>query len=360
MICWPTGSPSRPRSRGDRDLAGRVRIGPGLDLGHGRAGRCRGRRRCRGSRRSRSRTGWRRGRRHPGSGRRPRPRRAPSGSCRRRPAAGLRAALRRPRSAAFGVSVSVSPTLFAVICWASTVAKTTNDATRMARPVSSSRAGRRATPRKLGAQHAHRCAPRFCRASVTDARVGPVDLAGHPAVGQQHHPVGVRGRGRVVGDHDDGLAQLADRVAQERQHLGAGAGVEVAGRLVGEDHLGPRHQRPGQRDPLLLAAGQLARAGGRAGRSRPSTSARWANRPRSGVAAGQVQRQRDVLRRGELRQQVERLEDEADPLPAHPGEHLVATARSGRCRRAAPGPRWRCPARPGSASAWTCRSRTGP
>ena len=60
-----------------------------------------------------------------------------------------------------------------------------------------------------------------------------------------------------MGDHDDGLAQLAHRVAQEAQHLGARAGVEVAGRLVAEDDLGPGGQRAGDGDALLLAAGEL-------------------------------------------------------------------------------------------------------
>ena len=37
-------------------------------------------------------------------------------------------------------------------------------------------------------------------------RVG--QLAGDAAVDQEHHPVGMGGRGRVVGDHDHGLAEL--------------------------------------------------------------------------------------------------------------------------------------------------------
>ena len=49
------------------------------------------------------------------------------------------------------------------------------------------------------------------------------------------HGVGVGGGDRVVGDHHDGLAQLVDGAAQEAEDLGAGAGVEVAGGLVGED-----------------------------------------------------------------------------------------------------------------------------
>src|ERR1044071_2298915 len=40
-------------------------------------------------------------------------------------------------------------------------------------------------------------------------------LADHLAVGQEQDPVGVRRGVRVVGDHDDGLAELAPRPAQE-------------------------------------------------------------------------------------------------------------------------------------------------
>ena len=44
------------------------------------------------------------------------------------------------------------------------------------------------------------------------------------------------------------------------EDLGAGSRVEVAGGLVGEDDLRPAGQGPGHGDPLLLAAGELARA----------------------------------------------------------------------------------------------------
>ena len=85
-----------------------------------------------------------------------------------------------------------------------------------------------------------------------------VDVTGDPPVGEQDHPVRV-GRGRrVVRDHDDRAAELAHRAAQEAQHLGARARVEVAGGLVGEHDLGLGDQRAGDRDALLLAAGQLA------------------------------------------------------------------------------------------------------
>ena len=107
---------------------------------------------------------------------------------------------------------------------------------------------------------AHRSAPRGVEAlqEVEDALRGRRDhVADDLAVGEEDHAVGVRRRHRVVGDHDDRLAHVVDGAAQERQHLRAGARVEVAGGLVGEDDLGPGHQGAGDGDPLLLAAGQL-------------------------------------------------------------------------------------------------------
>ena len=65
-------------------------------------------------------------------------------------------------------------------------------------------------------------------------------------------------------DHDDRLAELVDRAAQQVEDLGRGRGVEVAGRLVGEDHRGLGGERARHRDALLLAARQLGRAVGAA------------------------------------------------------------------------------------------------
>ena len=44
---------------------------------------------------------------------------------------------------------------------------------------------------------------------------------------------------------------------EDRQDLLRGGGVQVAGRLVGEDQRRVGDQRAGDRDALLLAAGQL-------------------------------------------------------------------------------------------------------
>jgi hypothetical protein len=45
------------------------------------------------------------------------------------------------------------------------------------------------------------------------------------------------------------------------------------------------------------------------------------------AAPGQLQRQHDVLERGERRDQVERLEYEADPLRAHAGTPVLIELR---------------------------------
>ena len=47
---------------------------------------------------------------------------------------------------------------------------------------------------------------------------------------------------------------------QKLHHFLAIGGVEIAGRLVGQDQLGPRHDGAGDGDALLLAARKLARA----------------------------------------------------------------------------------------------------
>ena len=87
--------------------------------------------------------------------------------------------------------------------------------------------------------------------------VGVAHLVDDLAVGEEDDAVGVRRGDRVVGDHHDRLAVVVDAAPQQLEHLRAGAGVEVAGRLVGEDDPRPADQRPGHRDPLLLAAAEL-------------------------------------------------------------------------------------------------------
>jgi hypothetical protein len=146
-----------------------------------------------------------------------------------------------------------------------------------------------------------------------------VELPHHRPVGQEDDPVRVGGAARVVGHHHDRLAELADRLPQEVQDVGRGVRVEVAGGLVGEDQIGLVDQRPGAGNPLLLTAGELGRAVRETVRD-----AQLPDQVAEPVAVdpgpGQVGREGDVLGRGQRRDQVEGLEDEADLVPAQPGE----------------------------------------
>ena len=50
-------------------------------------------------------------------------------------------------------------------------------------------------------------------------------------------------------------------VAQQREQLGGLVGVEVAGRLIGQQERGAADQRAGERGALALGVGELVRAG---------------------------------------------------------------------------------------------------
>ena len=129
-----------------------------------------------------------------------------------------------------------------------------------------------------------------------------------------------------MGDHHDGLIEAVDRAAQDVEHAGARGRVEVARRLVGEDDGGASGERAGDRDALLLAAGELGRAGASRGRrGRPSRAAR-SSQAGIDLAAGDPDRQRDVLGRVEHRHEVEELEDEAELRAAQLRHPLVGEA----------------------------------
>ena len=60
-----------------------------------------------------------------------------------------------------------------------------------------------------------------------------------------------------MGDEDDGDAELALDAEDQLTHPVAQVGVKVGERLVQQQHLGFNDQGPGQRDTLLLTAGEL-------------------------------------------------------------------------------------------------------
>ncbi len=180
-------------------------------------------------------------------------------------------------------------------------------------------------PVGLLADHVRRPAPIALRRSRMrlGRRLG--QLAHDLAVGQEQHLVGAAGRGRLVGDHDDGLAVVVGGPAHEVQQLGGRVRVQLPGGLVGEDDARPRRQGAGGGHPLLLAARELGGAVLEA-LAQVEGVDHLLHPVAVGLAAGDVQRQTDVLERVEGRHQVERLEDEADLVATDLGDLLLGQA----------------------------------
>src|SRR5438874_3412645 len=171
--------------------------------------------------------------------------------------------------------------------------------------------------------------------SVAPERLHPVEhlvgrrslhLIDDATVAQEDRVVGVAGSHRVVRDHDDGPAELVNGPSHEFEQLRARPRVEVPRRLVGEDDLGPRRQGTRGRDALLLPARQLAGTVLQA-----VTESRrvqdLVDPLRVRLLPGDVEREGHVLGGGERRNQVERLEDEANLLAAQQRQLLLAERR---------------------------------
>ena len=144
------------------------------------------------------------------------------------------------------------------------------------------------------------------------------------AVAQLDLPAGGRGDLRIVGDDDHGDAPGPVQVPQQGHDLGPGGLVQVAGGLVGEHHGGIPGQGPGDGDPLLLAAGQLAGPV-----PQPVAEADQLQQgagglpPPGGGDASVEQSGGHVLDRGQRVEQEELLEHDADPDRPQPGQLTV-------------------------------------
>ena len=126
----------------------------------------------------------------------------------------------------------------------------------------------------------------------------------------------VRHGGRVVDvsrEEHDGDAVLVGHLAQEQQQVGALLGLEVAGGLVGEQDGGAADQGAGQRGALALGGGQLAGALV-AAVGEADALEQGVDRLRLGSAAGDQQRQGDVLAHRDRGQHGGGGEQEADAL----------------------------------------------
>ena len=100
--------------------------------------------------------------------------------------------------------------------------------------------------------------------------------------------------------------------------------VEIARGLVGQQQRRPHHQRARHRHPLLLAPGEHARPVLEAlAQADPRQQFRRADARFDRRQAADAHRHLDVFERGELRQQVMELEDEADaPVPERDQGHV--------------------------------------
>src|SRR5918999_1077995 len=130
---------------------------------------------------------------------------------------------------------------------------------------------------------------------------------------------------------DEHRHPVAGQVAHDDEHLAHELGVERGGDLVEEHHVRVHHQRPGDRDPLLLTAGELVRVLPLLLRQ-PDARQQLAGASLGLVAlelADTPHREGEVVDHPQVREEVELLEDDADALPygrdVHaPGRDLLA------------------------------------
>ena len=165
-------------------------------------------------------------------------------------------------------------------------------------------------------------------------------------------------RDRLVVGHDhQRRLRRAIQLEQQLDDALAGHRVEIAGRLVREQHGRPRHERACNGDTLLLAARQLSRIV-LAARREIDLREHFGRRAARIRQAGQLQRQHHVLDRRQRRDQVKALKDEADMPRAHGCTAVLVERRQlGAVEPDPPGARL---VEPGEQrqQAWICRRRT--
>ncbi len=126
---------------------------------------------------------------------------------------------------------------------------------------------------------------------------------------------------RVVSHYHQRDPLLPVEPLQQGNHLLPGAGVEIAGGLVGQDQ--PRRHRhgPGDGHPLTLTAGEFGRAvSGPVLQPQLPQQLLAAAMALGGGDPAQHQRQLDVFTGGEAGDEVKRLEHETDAMAAQLGQ----------------------------------------
>ena len=138
-------------------------------------------------------------------------------------------------------------------------------------------------------------------------------VADHDAAAQlDHAALHLVDESGLVGGHHDGRAAGVD-AGQQLHDVHRRGGVEVAGRLVGEEDLRAVDERAGDRDALLLTAGELVRQSLLlAVQADQGEHLRDRLLDERAGRADDLQRERDVLEDRLVRQQAEILEHRAD------------------------------------------------
>ena len=124
----------------------------------------------------------------------------------------------------------------------------------------------------------------------------------------------------------------ATRSRASAEHLIRRRLVEIAGGLVGEQQQRLYRQRAADRDPLLLAAGQLL--GIALQQIAEPEPLHQLGMPGGIVAAGDARLEREIVRDIEARDQVELLKHQAEPVAPQRGAAGIGQVRKPAFRRA--------------------------
>src|SRR6185312_905708 len=152
----------------------------------------------------------------------------------------------------------------------------------------------------------------------------------HPSGVHVQHAVAALGERTLMRDEYQGRALLDVEPEEQLHHPLSGSCIEIARRLIREQHRGMHHEGARNRHTLLLASGELTGIV-RSARLEPDACERLEGGPSRIAAAGELERKHHVLERRKRWDEMEGLEHEADALRAQarpsdliePGEVLA-------------------------------------
>ena len=143
------------------------------------------------------------------------------------------------------------------------------------------------------------------------------------AVAEVDGAVGDLCKGFIVGDDDEGLTKLVAEVEEELVEFGLVLGVEGAGGLIGENHGRTVDEGAGYGHALFLTAGEfVGLMGGSIGQSHEVEQFLGTLLGPSSGEARNIGWNHNILNRRELRQELMKLEHEAEVLIAEIGQFL--------------------------------------